>query len=251
MNRIILRPSDLSNCSINKWSEPGSLYNLTDNFRMKHLKEIIRIAQGDELRVCLINWGNGTCLVESVDSDCVCLRLIKGKYRLNNPLGLLLGLCRPPSMRKVIEHSTGMGVTHFFIVKCALSEKSYLKSSLLKSERLAEILDLGIAQDHNVSRMPEVHIFDTFRDFIIHSDKYLDSFESKLVFNQNASHWMQAKDVSTCLAIGPERGFTPGELKQLTDLNFIETKVSESVLRVEHACFYGLAQLEFSRSFNS
>ena len=141
-----------------------------------------------------------------------------------------------------------MGVTHFFIVKCALSEKSYLNSRLLHPKKLAEILDLGIAQDHHVSRMPRVHIFDTFKDFIKHSAIHLEAFESKMVLSQKASQWMKVKEVSTCFAIGPERGFTTGELTQLINLNFVETKVSESVLRVEHASFYGLAQLEYLRS---
>ena len=121
MNRIILRPSDLSQLSPTDWTERGSLYNLSDEFRVSHLKEVIKIDKGDELRVCLLNWGNGTCSVRAVDSDNLVLCLNDVQQEINDPLGMLLGLCRPPSMRKVIEHSTSMGVTHFFIVKCALS----------------------------------------------------------------------------------------------------------------------------------
>ena len=250
MNRIILRPSDLSKVSSYEWTEPGCSYTLVDQFRVNHLNEIIGVNVGDQLRVCLVNWGNGTCIVESTHSDQVTLRLNDASRDLNAPLGLLLGLCRPPSMRKVIEHSTGMGVTHFFIIKCALSEKSYLNSRWLQPQKLGELLDLGMAQDYAVSRIPEVHIFENFKSFIEGSVNYLNPFESKIVLSKNANQWMTNPKGYSCFAVGPERGFTSGELKQLVELDFIETKVSESVLRVEHACFYGLSQLEYLRSYS-
>ena len=75
-------------------------------------------------------------------------------------------------------------------------------------------------------------------------------FDSRVVLNQEATQWMKTKSDCNCFAVGPERGFTARELQQLLDLDFKQVKVSQSVLRVEHACFYGLAQLEYSRSLD-
>tara|TARA_Y100000589_G_scaffold71794_1_gene64335 strand:+ start:5936 stop:6691 length:756 start_codon:yes stop_codon:yes gene_type:complete len=251
MNRVILRSSDLSHSELKVWTKPGCIYRLTDQFRTHHLNKIIGINAGDEIRVCLLNWGNGTCRVNYISSDQVVLRLERSVQGLNDPMALLLGLCRPPSLRKVIEHSTSMGVTHFFIVKCALSEKSYLNSKWLREEKLKELLDLGIAQDYSVSRMPTIQIFKDFDSFIEDSDLHLKAFQSKLVLSPEASQWMEAKSDCNCFAVGPERGFTERELKQLRTLDFSKIKVSKSILRVEHACFYGLAQLEYSKSEDS
>ena len=248
MNRVILHSADLYDFELKDWTNPGRLFRIQDSSRINHLNEIIGVNEGDEFRVCLVDWGNGTCRVEAKSSKQVVLRLEDSAPGLNKPLGLLLGLCRPTSLRKVIEHSAGMGVTHFFIIKCALSEKSYLNSKWLREDKLKGLLELGMAQDYSVSRMPKVQIFKNFKTFLEQSEMNLTFFGSRIVLNQEATQWMKTKSDCNCFAVGPERGFTARELQQLVDLDFKQVKVSQSVLRVEHACFYGLAQLEYSRS---
>ena len=49
------------------------------------------------------------------------------------------------------------------------------------------------------------------------------------------------------LAIGPERGFIPSEEELFIEKGFKPVKISESILRVEHAAFSSIAQLDFLR----
>lgn len=248
MNRVLLNFSDFILSSVTDWNQPGAIFRLQDLHRIDHLINVIRIQPGDSVRACLLNWGNAECEAIIVDLDRIELRLLKAVPRLNSPIGLVLGLCRPPSLRKVIEHATSMGVTHFFVVACALSEKSFLKSKWLRQQKLEELFSLGLAQDHFKSRQPQIQVFDKFKDFMQQAEHLIENFGIRMLLDQNASGWIEPSKSSPCFAIGPERGFTQSELHQLQDLDFISVKVSESVLRVEHACFHSLAQWEYCGS---
>lgn len=247
MNRILINPSDIYPTSVTDWTTLGANFHLKDSFRLDHLSKVVKLKPGNTVRVCLLDWGNGTCLVKSVEQGNIELELIQSSQGLNSPVGLVLGLCRPPSLRKVVEHATGMGVTHFYIVCCDLSEKSYLHSKWFSNEKLNELFSLGLAQDHSHSRLPKLKLFSNFFGFLEMASELRETFKLKMILDQDSDRWMESCAESPCFAIGPERGFTSTEIEQLIKLGFETVKVSQSVLRVEHACFHGLAQWEYCR----
>lgn len=247
MNRILIKPSDICSTSVGDWTALGANFHLQDSYRLDHLRKIMRLNPGDSVRVCLVDWGNGICQVKSIEEDHIRLELINSEKGLNSAVGLVLGLCRPPSLRKVIEHTTGMGVTHFYVVCCELSEKSYLHSKWFRAEKLHELFSLGLAQDHSHSRLPKLQLFDNFFQFLESASELQEIFTSKMILDQNSDQWIESDAESPCFAIGPERGFTSTEIEKLKNLGFVSNKVSQSVLRVEHACFHGLAQWEYCR----
>jgi RsmE family RNA methyltransferase len=50
------------------------------------------------------------------------------------------------------------------------------------------------------------------------------------------------------LAVGPERGFINSDIERFHQAGFTSIKISSSILRVEHAVYSAVSQLELLRS---
>ena len=81
-----------------------------------------------------------------------------------HPAALALALPRPPSLRKVLQQATALGVKRFLLFASARVEKSYWQSSGLRPEALREQLLLGLEQAGDCA-LPEIGFARRFRDF--------------------------------------------------------------------------------------
>lgn len=221
-----------------------TIYQVEDSLRIEHLHKVLKSSEGDEIKVCLINHGLGMARLEKLEKNSARLCLIEQFPGQIAPYHLLMGLSRPPTCKKVLEHGTSLGVSSFHFFKAELSEKSYLDSKLFSEEKYHELLNLGLSQSSIYFQTPTFELSKYFpSNFEKYPQKYLLSLEAGKKFNELKPNF----DEPILLAVGPERGWTESEEAFFLKQGFTPIKISPSTLRVEIATFAALGQLEALR----
>ncbi|MBF0297707.1 MAG: RNA methyltransferase [Oligoflexia bacterium] len=317
MNQIIIREQEI--CEFKKNDSNDSKHKvyrleITDHKRLNHLDQYIKPQIGDLLRLAIINRGRvvSAKVIEYKKSNNCTLEFEKESINSTLPVSAfgknfqaIIGLSRPPTLKKIFEHGTTMGVTSFHLLSTTLTEKSYLSSKVLNQEEFELYLELGLSQSSLYYNIPNVEVYKNIEQFRGRFKNYnfkeklserggllevghkserdfdaengratngratngllkkraLNKFILSASANKSKSFadyiTMQSNNINfniddvdsdidnIILAIGPERGFTKEEeLFFIEELEFLPVKVSNSILRVEHALFHAIAQLE-------
>ena len=232
MNSLILKNTD------------GLIF---DSRVIAHLHETLKAKPGEVFKCTILNKGLALGTIESLNSsEC---RLILSEIKPAHPqwFNLVVGVSRPQTSKKVLEHATTFGAKHIHFFKAALSEKSYLDSKIFGSEEIEEHLLAGLSQSAIYGELPGVKV-----------DKYnpADSYKNwpqKFILDLNGKeNFLQMSlgidfDTPVTLAIGPERGFISEDIERFHQAGFKSVKISSSILRVEHAIYSAVSQLELIR----
>lgn len=222
MNSVILEKSDL---------KIGDIYTLS-KIQSKHLLETVNTKLNDSLKVTILNEGIGKAVVCEIKNDLISLQITHINEGLFFPIELIIAASRPPTMKKVIEHGSSMGISKFTIVGADLTEKSYLQSKIYHENEFQELCKLGLSQSVNFYKMPEINIVKN-----VHS--LSDSSVQKFILSPYAKEKFFDQKIiiqnPTVLAIGPERGWSEKEVNYFKSKNYNEVLLSPSILRVEIA----------------
>ncbi len=239
MNRILIQDPDLLE---------KKLVNIPCGPILSHIHEVLRAKTGDTLKICIPGKGIGTARINKLNDESCDLLLLKLVPGLEPRVRLIIGASRPPTVRKILEHGTCLGVHSFDFLNSELSEKSYLQSKVFRSNETRKHIDLGLSQSAVYYRRPEVCLSQSFHDL----DKILSKTPqnaSRILLDQNADHHLGdlSLDMETpiVLAIGPERGFSSREIQVFKEKSFQSAKISPATLRVEWAVMAALSQLDF------
>jgi len=223
-------------------SQTNDEYLIVDPYRIEHIKNVIRGQAGDPIKITLINHGIGVAKILSLSPQEIKIQLLSLTSGKPERLCMLIGVCRPPSMEKILEHATtsGVGEIHFFCAE--LSDKSYLKSRVLREELIQKKLLDGLAQSATGTHLPKVMLHKNLGQAL----GVLPNSPSRFMLSPQATAWFN--DYPPCeepvFAIGPERGFTEKEEALLFQNKFLPVCISRGILRVEMAVFHAQAQLE-------
>jgi 16S rRNA (uracil1498-N3)-methyltransferase len=242
MNQLILTQSD----RLKNQTENQEDYLINDSLKVHHIKNILKLKVGDELRLAVINKGKFIGeILQFLDFDSKILVRILRKAETENPkessIQLLIGLSRPPTLKKILEHGACMGVKSFYFFHSELSEKSYKDSKILGLEESTKLLHLGLSQSNTYYQLPEIKIFSSLHEAVNEIPPHHQCF----ILDKNSQNKFTKSSQDISLCFGSERGLTKNEMDFLLKKNFISVKVSATTLRVEHAVYYSLAQLEF------
>ncbi len=235
MNRIPLWPKEIEN----------DIVTLTDS-RLDHVKTVIKAKSQDRLRALILNEGLTDLSILSIDDTACKVRLLPCDQEGDRPwLHLIIGVCRPPSMRKILEHATATGAGSLSFVRTHLSEKSFEGSRFFREEEYLPLMLAGLAQSNQYYRLPTLTLYKSLQDSL----QDLNSESLRLVLDRSAEQWIPVcASKQIILALGPERGWTEKELQILKSQGFLCSRISESTLRVEIAVFQAIGQLEWIRS---
>ena len=226
MNRIVIKnPEQCENDHI----------VISDITIVDHINNILKLRKGDQIKLCLLNKGLANGKIESINLQEIKIKITERYEGLNSEIQLQIGLCRPPSMKKILEHGTSLGVTHFEFFKTELTEKSYLNSKVF--EKTNTLTDLGLAQSGHYYQAPKIEKSLKFKP-TEYSQKFFLSFNSDRYLNDYNLDF----NSKVCFAIGPERGWTNDEEQMLIDAGYLPLSISKSILRVEIATFALLGQ---------
>lgn len=218
------------------------IFKINDSVRLSHLHKVLKSKVSDKIKVCLVDHGTSIGTIIELSKDQALIEASEFSPTALPWCELLIGLSRPPTCKKILEHGSTLGVSHFHFFKADLSEKSYLQSKIFQNFSYNEFLDNGISQSAIYFKRPSV-VVDKFLPLTSYEDieqKYVLSFSTNNTFETVNIDFSKR----ICLAIGPERGWTNKEIEILKDNNFKEIRISASVLRVETATFCALGQLE-------
>ena len=208
-------------------------YKVLDQERVDHVEKVLKSNVGDILKVTLVGSGIGTGLLQEISSNHLKIKTLDINPKAEGLFELLIGVSRPHSCQKILEHGTCMGVSRFNFFSAKLSEKSYLNSKLFLDP--LKYLKYGLSQSGLYHKMPEVFLSNTFskgQKFILHPGSNKTFRDYPLIPKEKIT-----------LAIGPERGFTKDEVEHFKDLGFLEVSLGTPILRVEIATFAALGQL--------
>lgn len=232
MNSLILRNSD------------GIL---TDSKIIAHLFETLKANTGDVFKCTVLNQGLCLGTIESLAKNECKLKLSEIKPAQPQWFNLVVGISRPQTTKKVLEHATTFGARKIHFFKASLSEKSYLDSKVFESDESEEYLLAGLSQAAIYSQLPEVKT-----DKYNPADNYTETTQ-KFILDLNATeNFLDYRssinfDTPVTLAIGPERGFISEDIARFHAAGFKSVKISSSILRVEHAIYSAVSQLELIR----
>lgn len=237
MNNVLLFSHEL---------QKENLYCLKELKVLKHINEVLKKKSGEELAVCLVGKGVGVGKITSLTTSSVTIEILSISPGLSNDLNLFVAVSRPPTMKKILEHGTSLGVScfHFYISK--LTEKSFLDAKLFREKLYEEYLALGLSQSKVFYKLPRVVLHSKLpleEDFEGHQ-KYLLKMQAGTSFSQVSPDL--SRPIS--LVLGPERGLTENENESFMAKGFTPIEITASTLRVEIACFAALAQLQLFTS---
>jgi 16S rRNA (uracil1498-N3)-methyltransferase len=231
MNRLILTESD---------RVENDSFIIKDSFRLTHLSNVLKIKNGDLLKVTLLNQSLGKAkVIEFSEAECLVRVIEMESVEVTPDIQLQIALSRPPTCKKILEHGTSMGAKGIEFFQADLSEKSYLDSKIFENEKYKEYLHLGLAQSAIYFEEPSFKLSKSFEKSNIEQRFFLSVKEAS-TFQKVALDFTDP----IVLSIGPERGFTQREEKGLLEAGYKPICLGPSVLRVEIATFSALGQLQ-------
>jgi RsmE family RNA methyltransferase len=203
--------------------------------RLRHVREILRAKPGDELAVGEIDGRVGRGRIARLDREALELDVVlETDPPPPHPACLALALPRPPSLRKVLQQATALGVKRFLLFASARVEKSYWQSSGLRPDALREQLTLGLEQAGD-TMLPTVERERSFRRFVGETLPALAG-GAPIFAAHPGLPLVEASRAPRCvLVVGPEGGFLDDELAALTDAGARAVGLGPRVLRVETA----------------
>lgn len=236
VNLITLEPQD--------FIDPHTV--ILKDRRHSHITEILKSKLGDCLRVGLINGFTGTGTICQINAEAVTLNV----RQLNDqgipplPLSIILALPRPRVLNRILQTSASLGVKHLILIHTQRVEKSYWQTPLLKPENVHLQLRLGLEQACS-THIPTITYHRHFQSFINESVKDINEHSERFV--AHPGHYISCPTAQPkrhiVMAIGPEGGFIPREIEQLTKLDFRPIQIGQRILRVETALTYLIAKL--------
>lgn len=213
--------------------------------RARHLRQVLRVQDGQSLRIGVRNGPLGQAVV-SLQSDGYRLSCSWGDASLPLiPLTLILGHPRPPVLRRLVRDLTAMRVARLFVCASRLSEQSYLQSSVW--DQIETAVDEGLSQGMHTG-VPEIRRVRRLDDALALLDgaqaaggppdqRWLAAPGGARVGLAAMLSGLDAAGLTAgvSVAVGPERGFTAEEEDHLSGAGFLRLSLGASILRTETA----------------
>jgi RsmE family RNA methyltransferase len=227
MNLIILFKSD--------FIEGTRRVRIKDH-RLTHILEVNRPSVGDELRVGLINGNIGGGRITLINEKRVEMDVVlDSEPPAPLPVTLVTAMVRPRVFKRVITQVSAMGIKRIILINSYRVEKSFWKSPVLEADSLHKYLIMGLEQGQDTI-VPEVLIRPLFKPFV--EDELPDIIKGTIPF---VAHPYASEKCPynigqpVTLAVGPEGGFIPYEVKKLIECGFTAVHMGERTLHVESA----------------
>ncbi|MDO9182016.1 MAG: RsmE family RNA methyltransferase [Bacteriovorax sp.] len=218
---------------------------ITDPHVLAHIHTTLKLVIGDEVRCTVINQGLSLGIVLDLKENHCSLKLGSITPGREQWFDLVVGLSRPQTTKKILEHASTFGARRFHFFKAALSEKSYLDSKIFENKAYEEFLLTGLSQAAIYTQLPEFKL-----DIYNPAEQYSNAPQKFILDLKTDKSFLDTEidfNKPITLAIGPERGFINQDIERFHHAGFTSIKISSSILRVEHAVYSAISQLELLR----
>lgn len=231
MNWILLHPSELV----------GSGFAELSGVRAAHIQNVLRATPGKVLRIGRVNGPIGRGTVEAISDGIVRLSCeFEETVPPRPPIDLLLALPRPKVLKRLWAQLAALGVGRIILTNAEKVERFYFDTHVLAPEFYTARLIEGLQQAGD-TLLPEVTVVKQLKPFL---ENELDSFfprsGNRLLADPSGTQTLFQCAVEapqrSCLAIGPEGGWTPYELDMLQAHGFELFGIGPRILRTDTAC---------------
>lgn len=232
MNRILLH---------SHWQIDHDLYKVESPAILTHLHQTLKSQSGDQLKVVILDQTLALAQITELNLKSALLKITAKEVGLPSWCTLEVGLSRPLTMKKVLEHGSCMGVGKFYFFKAQLSEKSYASSQLWQNDEYQRFLEQGLCQSAVYYQNPQVQL-------VTRPQELEGQRKGKKIVLVNSKNFpsLQTQDLETPLhlVLGPERGLTQEEEDYYISSGHTPLSLGPAVLRVEYAMAWALAQCQ-------
>ena len=230
MNLILLEPGELA--------ADGTAVVADD--RARHIREVLRAAPGDTLRIGLVEGplghANVLALTPAVRLECH----LTGAPPPRPPVDLLLAMPRPKVMKRLWPVLAALGVGRILITRAWKTERNYFDTHVLAADFIRAQLLVGLQQAGD-TRLPAVGIHRQFKKAVAAA---VDGrpYAARLVAHPGPAAFPHAALAALpaasriLLAIGPEGGWVPTEREWLAAHGFATVSWGPRPLRTDTAC---------------
>ncbi len=219
---------------------------ITDLHVLGHIHTTLKLSVGDSVKCTVLNSGNTVGIVSELNQHACHLKLAEITPGTPQWFDLVVGLSRPQTSKKILEHATTFGARSIHFFKAELTEKSYLDSKIFEENAYEEFLLAGLSQAAIYTDLPKFKL-DKYSPAEQYKDipqKFILDLKAEKSFLDTKIDWSHP----VTLAVGPERGWTPSDIERFHNAGFTSVKISSSILRVEHAVYSAISQLELLRN---
>jgi len=226
MNQLLLFEEDLV-------SESAALIK---GRRFLHMKEILKNAEGDSLRVGLKDGKSGIAEVVSMGEAHAEISF----YLEDSPppaldVVLVLALCRPKSMKRALYYAVSMGVKEIHVIRSYRVDKSYFLSPVISDEGISETSLLALEQCRDTV-FPVVRIHKLFKPFAEDILPLISAGKNKILCHPySALPFPDSVSGESVIIIGPDGGFIQYEIDLLKGIGFDCYSMGERIMRTENA----------------
>ncbi|MFU8848879.1 MAG: RsmE family RNA methyltransferase [Opitutales bacterium] len=225
-----------------------------------HLRKVLRVEIGSQVYIGFINGLRARAEVSALGEDGSVDLTVTATESPPPPLPiqLLLGLPRPHTAKRILFEAASMGVGALHFFEAERGEPSYAQSSLWSSGEWQERLRLGAEQSFG-THLPEVAMHADLQSALSRLE-VLDTAGRAATSGRGVPLGQRARialdnyeavaplvdalplDANrACLALGPERGWSPGERDIFRKNGWMLAHLGPQVLRAETACTAALA----------
>lgn len=228
VNLLLLSPEEVS---------PNGTATLTDR-RLVHAREVLRVSEGDSLRVGVRNGKLGTGMIVSQSPAELKMSVTLTDEPPARPgIDLLLAIPRPKALKRVIPAVASLGVDRVVLINAARVEKSYFDAKVLDAATLDALVVLGLEQAKDTIG-PRIEVRERFKPFIEDElETWAPNEALRVVPHPVAAAEARAlpADRRLVIAIGPDGGWVPFEVDLLAKHGFAPISLGDRVLRGEVA----------------
>ena len=221
----------------------GETVALVRDRRADHIRQVLKSAVGDTLRVGLLGGTCGVAVIEALNECGVQLQVqLHEPPPPRHPFELVLALPRPKMLRRILRQCAEFGVNDLHLINSARVEKSYWQSPLLRPEHIDEALLMGLERSKDTIA-PQVHLHKRFRPFVEDQLKEICAGRPCWIADLGAPQSLASRGHQAAVVmIGPEGGFVPFEVQLAEATGAQRMHLGERILSVDTALPTVLAQ---------
>ncbi|WP_390361587.1 16S rRNA (uracil(1498)-N(3))-methyltransferase [Virgibacillus byunsanensis] len=220
-----------------------------------HISRVMRLQDGDQI-ICNHPEGKAaTCEIISLTKDSVQATIIEWlneSVELPIDVTIAQGLPKSDKLDYVLQKGTELGAAAFIPFKAERSVVVWdAKKMEKKLNRYTKIVKEASEQSHR-TKIPQIMPVLTVAGLIEEAANYdvlLFAYEEEAKREDHQSFGTilnkLRKDQRILVCIGPEGGFSQGEVNQLKENKFLPVRLGPRILRTETAPLYVLASISY------
>ncbi len=205
-----------------------------DGRRRRHADEILKVREGEQLRVGEVDGRLGVGEIQRLDRAVLELRVhLDADPPAKLPLRVVLALPRPPVFRRLLSTIASLGAESLLVVGTARTEGSFWQSRALEAGAIRERLLLGLEQARD-TRLPPVRLHRYFESLVEEALPPLIAGRRALLAHPGGGvPCPHAVAEPVTIFVGPEGGFVDYEVERLRGIGFEAVELGPRILRVE------------------